>query len=234
MLEQAGIDAKALLAQAGIDAKEREAADKLQKLILEEMHHRIKNTLATVSAIASQSLRTATSIEHGQQAIEGRLIALGRAHDLLMQVSWANASLVNTVRGATEPYDGQGAGRFSIDGPDIGITSGAVIALAMTFNELCTNTTKFGALSVPAGRIEIAWTIDDETQRLRLTWTEKGGPAVQRANPAKLRHPHDRVAWTAVEWPGSARLSADRVRLYAGCAAHLADGEGVTLHCSRR
>jgi len=178
LLEQAGIDAKALLAQAGIDAKEREAADKLQKLILVELHHRIKNTLATVSAIASQSLRTATSIEHGQQAIEGRLVALGRAHDLLMQVSWANASLVHTVRGATEPYDSKGAGRFSIDGPDMGITSGAVIALAMTFNELCTNTTKFGALSVPAGRVDIAWTIDNKTQRLRLIWTEIGGPAV--------------------------------------------------------
>jgi two-component sensor histidine kinase len=179
LLEQAVIDANALLAQAGIDAKEREAAGKLQKLILDELHHRIKNTLATVSAIASQSLRTATSIEHGQQAIEGRLIALGRAHDLLMQVSWANASLVATVRGATEPYDGNGDGYFSIDGPDIGITSGAVIALAMTFNELCTNTTKFGALSVPDGRVEIAWTIDNERQRLRLTWLEKGGPAVQ-------------------------------------------------------
>ena len=161
LLEQASIDAQALLAQAGIDAKEREAADKLQKLILDELHHRIKNTLATVSAIASQSLRTATSIEHGQQAIEGRLVALGRAHDLLMQVNWANASLVATVRGATEPYDGKGAGHFSIEGPDIGITSGAVIALAMTFNELCTNTTKFGALSVPNGRVEIAWTIDE-------------------------------------------------------------------------
>ncbi len=178
LLEQAGIDAKALLAQAGIDAKEREAADKLQKLILDELHHRIKNTLATVSAIAAQSLRTATSIEHGARAIDGRLIALGRAHDLLMQVSWANASLVTTVRGATEPYDGKGEGRFSIEGPDIGITSGAVIALALTFNELCTNTTKFGALSVPAGRIDIGWTIDNETQRLRLTWTETGGPAV--------------------------------------------------------
>lgn len=182
LLEQAVIDAKVLLAQAGIDAKEREAADKLQKLILDEMHHRIKNTLATVGAIASQSLRTATSIKHGQQAIEGRLAALGRAHDLLMQVNWANASLAGTVRGAVEPYDGQGAGRISIDGPDVGITSGAVIALAMTFNELCTNTTKFGALSVPAGRIEIAWTIDAETQRLRLTWTEKGGPAVEPPN----------------------------------------------------
>jgi two-component sensor histidine kinase len=76
------------------------------------------------------------------------------------------------------PYDGQGIGRISIDGPDIGITSGAVIALAMTFNELCTNTTKFGALSVPAGRIEIAWTTDDKNQRLRLTWSETGGPPV--------------------------------------------------------
>ena len=179
LLEQASIDAKVLLAQAGIDAKEREAADKLQKLILDEMHHRIKNTLATVSAIASQSLRTATSLQHGQQAIEGRLVALGRAHDLLMQVSWANASLAQTVRGATEPYDSQGAGHFSINGPDIGITSGAVIALAMTFNELCTNTTKFGALSFPTGHVDIAWTIDDEKQRLRLTWTEKGGPLIE-------------------------------------------------------
>ena len=232
MLEQAGIDAKALLAQAGIDAKEREAADKLQKLILEELHHRIKNTLATVSAIASQSLRTATSIEHGQQAIEGRLIALGRAHDLLMQVSWANASLVDTVRGATEPYDGQGAGRFSIDGPDIGITSGAVIALAMTFNELCTNTTKFGALSVPAGRIEIAWTIDDETQRLRLTWTEKGGPAVEA--PTRRSFGTRMMGSLGQQLNGqvAARLSADRLRLYAGCAAQLPDGEGVTRSLS--
>jgi two-component sensor histidine kinase len=178
LLEQAGIDAEVLLAQAGIDAKEREAADKLQKLILGELHHRIKNTLATVSAIASQSLRTATSIEHGQLAIEGRLVALGRAHDLLLQARWANASLEQTIHGATEPYVTSGSGRISIAGPDIRITSGAVIALAMTLNELCTNTTKFGALSVPAGRIEITWKIDEATQRLHLTWSEKGGPAV--------------------------------------------------------
>jgi two-component sensor histidine kinase/CheY-like chemotaxis protein len=179
LLEQAGIDAKTLLIQAGIDAKEREAADKLQKLILGELHHRIKNTLATVSAIASQSFRAAADITHGQQAMEGRLIALGRAHDLLMQVSWANASLTHTLSSATEPYDSQGARRFHFNGPDIRITSGAVIALAMTLNELCTNTTKFGALSVPAGRVEIAWTIDQPSQRLRLVWTERGGAAVK-------------------------------------------------------
>jgi two-component sensor histidine kinase/DNA-binding NarL/FixJ family response regulator len=179
LLEQAGIDAETLLVQAGIDAKEREAADKLQKLILGELHHRIKNTLATVTAIASQSFRAAPSIEAGQKAMEGRLTALGRAHDLLMQVSWASASLTHTFSSATEPYDSQGTRRFHFNGPDFKITSGAVIALAMTFNELCTNTTKFGALSVPAGRVEIAWKIDGPKQRLHLIWTESGGPAVK-------------------------------------------------------
>jgi two-component sensor histidine kinase len=178
LLEQATIDAQVLLMQSGIDAKEREAADKLQELIREELHHRIKNTLATVSAIASQSIRMATSLEHAQQAIEGRLVALGRAHDLLMKVSLADAGLKHTVRGATEPYDSKGDGRFSINGPDIAISSGAVIALAMTFNELCTNTTKFGALSVAEGRVDISWKIDDAAQRLHLTWTETGGPEV--------------------------------------------------------
>ena len=179
LLEQASIDASRLLAQSGIEAEQREAADRLQKLILEELHHRIKNTLATVSAIASQSLRTATSLEHGQQAIESRLLALGRAHDLLLQARWASASLAHIVQGATEPYDSTGAGKFSISGPDFRISSAAVIALAMTLNELCTNTTKFGALSVPAGRVEIAWSIDEESGRLRLSWSEKDGPPVQ-------------------------------------------------------
>ena len=179
LLEQADIDAKALLAKSGIDAEERDAADKLQKLIVGELHHRIKNNLATVSAIASQSFRTTTSIEHGQKAMEGRLLALSRAHDLLMQVSWSNASLTRTVSGATEPFDNQGNRRFHFNGPDIKVASSAVIALAMTLNELCTNTTKFGALSNPAGSVKVTWTIDEDKQRLCLTWTERGGPPVQ-------------------------------------------------------
>lgn len=180
LLEQAGIDAQVLLAQAGIDAKEREAADKLQKLILGELHHRIKNTLATVSAIASQSFRTAPTIEHGQKAMDGRLLAMSRAHDLLMQTSWSNASLTHTLSDATEPYDSEGAGRFHFAGPDIAITSGAVIALAMTINELCTNTTKFGALSSPTGRVEVLWKVDEQSRRLNLVWKEHGGPLVQK------------------------------------------------------
>src|ERR1700710_286188 len=105
LLEQAGIEAKALLAQAGIEAEQRETADKLQKLILEELHHRIKNTLATVNAITTQSLRNAPSTKHAQHAIDGRLQALGRAHDLLLQALWTSTDLRKIVRTATEPFD---------------------------------------------------------------------------------------------------------------------------------
>ena len=179
LLAQAEIDAQGLLAQAGIEAREREAADKLQKLILEELHHRIKNTLATVSAIASQSLRNVSGAEQAQHAIEGRLLALGRAHDLLLQARWTSADLRKIVRGATEAFDNPDVPKFAIEGPDVRMTSGAVIAIAMTLNELCTNTTKFGALSVPAGRVAIAWTLDPKTQHLHLSWTEMNGPVVQ-------------------------------------------------------
>jgi two-component sensor histidine kinase len=179
LLTQAKLSAETLLAQAGIDAKEREASDKLQKLILEELHHRIKNTLATVSAIASQSLRNAPSTQHAQAAIEGRLLALGRAHDLLLQARWTGAELTKIVSGATEPFDNPDTPRFSIHGPDVQIASGAVIAIAMTLNELCTNTTKFGALSAPAGHVAIGWTVDAPASRLHFVWKEQHGPLVQ-------------------------------------------------------
>ena len=103
----------------------------------------------------------------------------GRAHDLLLQARWAGTDLRKLIRVATEAFDNPDVAKFSIEGPDVQIASGAVIALAMTLNELCTNTTKFGALSVPTGRIEITWAIDEPASRLRFTWTEHGGPIVQ-------------------------------------------------------
>ncbi|CAN5158299.1 hypothetical protein BH09PSE1_BH09PSE1_15060 [soil metagenome] len=174
-LEQAGIDARALLVQAGIEAEERDAAEKLQNLIHAELHHRIKNMLATVGAITDQSLRTATSMSHARSAIDGRFAALARAHDLLTRSSWENATIDSTVRSAIEPFD-QGGVRFVISGEDIRITSSSVIAFAMTLNELCTNTTKFGALALPGGQVRLSWRVDGE--RLRLEWIESGGPDV--------------------------------------------------------
>ena len=176
-LEQAGIDAKALLVQSGIDAEERDAADKLQHLIHAELHHRIKNMLATVGAITHQSLRTAPSMAHASSAIDGRFAALARAHDLLTRVSWDNATINSTIRNAIEPFD-QGGGRFVISGKDIRIAASSVIAFAMTLNELCTNTTKFGALSIPGGEVRISW--GTEGDRLHLIWEELGGPPVSQ------------------------------------------------------
>jgi len=177
LLEQAGINALNLLAQSGIEAEERAAADKLQKLIVGELHHRIKNTLATVSAIASQSFRCADSIEEGQIALDGRLLAIGRAHDLLLQTSWSDASLIDTLNSAIEPYQTPSVRSFNFNGPDIRIHSSAVIALSMTFNELCTNATKFGSLSKPGGWVDVAWATTEKPS-MNLSWRERDGPAV--------------------------------------------------------
>ena len=98
------------------------------------MHHRVENTLATVTAIASRCLRTATSIQHAQLAIEGRLIALGRGSRSAASVSWASAGLVQHDPGAID-HESKEAARFSIDGPDLGITPNAAIALAMTLKQ---------------------------------------------------------------------------------------------------
>jgi two-component sensor histidine kinase len=183
MLAQAGIDASQLLAKAGIDATEQEAAARLQRLLLEELHHRVKNTLATVMAITSQSLMNATSMEQGRQAIAHRLIALGRAHDLLLQTSWTSASLPAIVHAAIGPFDTSGEERFIVRVIEINVGPAAVLSLALALNELCTNAVKFGALSNPDGRVEITSILDEEAQRFKLIWAEKGGPVV--TEPAK-------------------------------------------------
>ena len=97
LLAQAGIDAARLLAEAGIHAAENEAAKKLQRLLLEELHHRVKNTLATVIAITGQSLREAKTLIEGRAAVEFRLMALGRAHDLLLKSQTTGASMFDII-----------------------------------------------------------------------------------------------------------------------------------------
>ena len=179
LLTQAGIDAARLLAQAGIDATENEVAKRLQRLLLEELHHRVRNTLATVHAITSQSLRTAENLEEGRLAVESRLVALGRAHDLLLQANWASAKLADVIHAAIAPFDNDNVQRFVVQDTAIEVGPGAILPLTMSLNELCTNAVKYGALSNTTGHIEIAPTVDEETQRFKLAWTEKDGPAVQ-------------------------------------------------------
>ena len=179
LLTQAGIDAARLLAKAGIDATESEAAKQLQRLLLEELHHRVKNTLATVIAITSQSLRTSENMEQARLAVESRLVALGRAHDLLLEANWAGAKLTDVIRSALEPFVSHDVQRFVVQDAALEVGPGAVLPLTMSLNELCTNAVKYGALSNAAGRIELTLTVDEKAQLFKLTWTEKGGPAVQ-------------------------------------------------------
>jgi two-component sensor histidine kinase len=180
LLTQAGIDAARLLAQAGIDASESQAATRLQRLLLEELHHRVKNTLATVIAITSQSLRNAENLAEGRRAVESRLFALGRVHDLLLEAHLTSAKLTDLIRVAIEPFESRDVRRFIVHHAHIEISPEAVLPLAMSLNELCTNAVKYGALSNTVGSVNIAATIDENARRYILTWTEKDGPAVQK------------------------------------------------------
>ena len=179
LVSQGGADIARLLAQAGIDATENEAAKRLQRLLLQELHHRLNNTLAMVIAITSQSLRSAKNLEEGRLAVESRLVALGRAHNLLLQTNLASAKLTNVIHAAIEPFNSHDVRRFVVQDTPIEIDPEAVLPLTMSLNELCTNAVKYGALSNSAGHIEITLTVDDKAQRFKLTWTEIGGPAVQ-------------------------------------------------------
>jgi two-component sensor histidine kinase len=172
-------DLRRLLAQAGIDAAEHEIVERLQRILLEELHHRVQNTLAMVMAITSQSLRRADSVEHGRQAIESRLLALGRVHDLLLRTNWRNTALPAIFKTAIQPFVTPGAGQFFVQSLEIEVGSAAALSLSMVLNELCTNAVKYGALSTPSGKVEITATVDEDRKQFRLRWAEKGGPVVQ-------------------------------------------------------
>jgi two-component sensor histidine kinase len=178
-LEAENADLRGLLAQAGIDAAEHKLVERLQRILLEELHHRVQNTLTMVMAITSQSLRRAESIEHGRQAIESRLLALGRVHDLLLRTNWRNTTLATILKTAIQPFVTPGTNQFFVQCVEIEVGSAAALSLSMILNELCTNAIKYGALSTPRGQVEITATLDEDHKQFQLRWAEKGGPVVQ-------------------------------------------------------
>jgi PAS domain S-box-containing protein len=160
---------------------ERKLAEKRQQLLIDEINHRVKNTLATVQSFASQSLRNANSLPEGRAAFEARLLALSRSHDVLTHQHWEGADLVDVVNGATAPYRGRREhDRFRISGASLRLRPKAVLALSLAFHELATNAVKYGALSVDTGRVSIDWRTVPETQRFELRWREHGGPEVRQ------------------------------------------------------
>jgi PAS domain S-box-containing protein len=157
----------------GVDVTDRVLAERQQKLLLDELNHRVKNTLATVQSIAAQTHRSAPDPQAFRKAFEARLLALSATHDLLTASSWRGASLREVISLEFRPY---GAERYRLEGPEVQLSAPEALALGLLFHELVTNAAKYGALSCAEGCVRVRWSVADG--RLQLTWTEEGGPAV--------------------------------------------------------
>jgi PAS domain S-box-containing protein len=163
------------------DITERKQAELRQKLLLDELNHRVKNTLATVQSLASQTARSSVDPTQFTSAFEGRLIALSKAHDQLTRHHWESADLRSLLAGSLAPYAEETVDRVGLRGEDLVMRPRAVLTLAMTVHELTTNAAKYGALSVPGGRVEVRWQPEehDGKRTLVIAWSESGGPPVE-------------------------------------------------------
>jgi two-component sensor histidine kinase len=160
-----------------LEMGKRREAERQQKLLIAELHHRVKNTLAVVQSIVGMSVRTATSLADVRDAITARLISLANTHTLLADQEWESTSLRQLLDSELSPEVEDG--RIALAGPDALLPSQCAVALGMCVHELMTNAIKYGALSVPAGRVEVDWTVAGNGAReLRLRWAERGGPKV--------------------------------------------------------
>ena len=162
-----------------VDISFHKEAEARQRLLINELNHRVKNTLASVQSIIMQTLRRADDLEGARQSVEHRLVALARAHDLLTQESWRSAQLSDVVAASLIGHCAD-RDRLTIKGPPVTLTPKAALALSMALHELCTNALKYGALRSEGGRIAVCWRVQDKdgVPYLQLYWTESGGPAV--------------------------------------------------------
>ncbi|HSV02032.1 MAG TPA: PAS domain-containing protein [Phenylobacterium sp.] len=171
-------DAGAFQGYVGLamDVTDTRAAQTRQRLLINELNHRVKNTLATVQSIAHQTLREAVAGREARERLTERLLALSAAHNVLTRENWESADLAEIAAEAIRPYDEVKARRITLEGPQARIAPGAALALSMALHELATNALKYGALSKAAGRVAIRWGRTGET--IALEWRETGGPKV--------------------------------------------------------
>ncbi len=179
--------AESFAVSAFYDVTEQKRAETRQRLLINELNHRVKNTLATVQSLAAQSFQRISpdpdSIAAARRAFESRLFALARGHDVLTRENWEGASLKEVVNEAFAAYRSlhpDGSDAIAIDGQDLWVTPPMVLSLSMALHELCTNALKYGALRVPGGQVRISWSAVSEPTgtRLLLRWEEQGGPPV--------------------------------------------------------
>lgn len=165
-----------------MDITERKQAENRQKVLIDELNHRVKNTLATVQSLASQTARNAESAQDGYKRFEARLLALSRAHDLLTKRHWGDTPLDSLAREVLVPVLGHTPDRLVIEGAFIEVGSRVALNLTMTLNELAVNALKYGAMSAETGTVSVSWSVQSQADgaRLSLEWREQGGPLVNR------------------------------------------------------
>jgi PAS domain S-box-containing protein len=171
-----------LIGGMAIDITDLKRGEERQKLLLEELNHRVKNTLAIVQAIASLTLRNTPEPAAFTAALSARLAALARAHTLLTRELWQGAALGDVVAAALAPFGVDGRQHaISIDGPAVVVRPDAAMTLSLVLHELATNALKHGALTAPLGQVTVAWSMaeaPDARRLVELLWGEQGGPAV--------------------------------------------------------
>src|SRR5262249_8483592 len=156
--------------------RETEAqAQKTQRLLMDELNHRVKNTLVTVLAMAEQTLRESRDPAHFVESFRGRLEALSRAHDLLMRRTWTDVDLAALIREQLVVGPGQDAA-INCSGPEMQLKPREAIHLGLVLHELGTNARKYGSLTVPEGRLSVTWR--REGNFVEINWAESGGPRV--------------------------------------------------------
>src|SRR5918997_2935098 len=162
------------------DITESKQAEERQQLLIRELHHRVKNTLATVQAIVGSTARTASSIDEFYQGFVGRIVSLARTHNLLTEDLWQKAALEDLIQTELGPYEDEARNRVVIDGPHVELPSEAAVPIGMAIHELTTNAAKHGALSTFGGQVEVRWHVEPGAERpvLHFAWTEHGGPRV--------------------------------------------------------
>jgi two-component sensor histidine kinase len=158
-------------------------AEILHELLINELNHRVKNTLSTVQALASQTFRQAPNPAEAAGKFEARLTALGRAHNVLSEEKWESADVREIVEGVLESFAIKDGGRIRTAGPEVRLAPRCALMLSMVLHELATNATKYGALSNSEGRIRVEWErVDADQPGLRLLWQEADGPEVRPSN----------------------------------------------------
>lgn len=164
-----------------VDAQERKLAELQQSILINELNHRVKNTLAIVQSLAAQSFHDATSVESAAEVFTARLISLSHAHDVLTREHWQGARLRDLVEQMARSHNFGNSPRFELEGPRVRLSPQHALSLAMALHELATNAVKYGALGDRGGGVRIQWQVDGspEKRMLHLHWIEHGGPEVR-------------------------------------------------------